>query len=233
MKGKRKKSKGFTLIELIVVIAILGILVILIVPNVGRYIGDANERVNQANAKLLSNVAQMIFAEKGYYPGPGHENEGVPNWDSSFPDMTPEKADGLITDKVQFLPVGSGNFTYVNSTGKVTVPEGSGTPVPTPTPTVSPTPTPTPAAPSFALGTGSHSNDLYASNCTGGATLRLYWYLGSTGGTPTEVIITGIPYTLGSTEYSHYFTGTLTGYYYCVTQTVAGVQSAESVRVHR
>lgn len=211
-----KSKKGFTLIELIVVIAILGVLAMLVVPKLSGFKASADNRVNEVNAKLLSNVAQMYAAtHDGAYPNSA-------GWTATFSTMDEANAFGLLSESISIQPAGSSSvFTYDQAAGKVTAPaSGGGGPV-------------IPPAPTFAIGTGSHSNEILASNCTAGATIRLYWYSDATDNTPTEVTTTGIPYTLGASETSHYFAGTMSGYWYTATQTVNEVQSPESARVHR
>ena len=65
---KKLNRKGFTLIELIVVIAILGILIAIAVPRLGAFQAAAADRANESNAKLATNVAQIIFADIGRFP---------------------------------------------------------------------------------------------------------------------------------------------------------------------
>lgn len=51
MLNKIRNSKGFTLMEMIVVIAIIGILIAIIVPNVAKVIGQAKSTADSANAR--------------------------------------------------------------------------------------------------------------------------------------------------------------------------------------
>ncbi|MDD4548778.1 MAG: prepilin-type N-terminal cleavage/methylation domain-containing protein, partial [Syntrophomonadaceae bacterium] len=46
-------QQGFTLVELIIVIAILGILAGLAVPKVGNIVGEAEEKANNANIRMI------------------------------------------------------------------------------------------------------------------------------------------------------------------------------------
>lgn len=53
MKKLFKKTKGFTLIELIVVIAILAILAAILIPSITNYITQANNSKDLANARSI------------------------------------------------------------------------------------------------------------------------------------------------------------------------------------
>lgn len=52
----KKKKKGFTLIELIVVIAIIAIISLIAIPKVMGYQADAKVKADKANAKTIANV---------------------------------------------------------------------------------------------------------------------------------------------------------------------------------
>ena len=62
-KNLRKKKKGFTLIELIIVIAIIAILAAFAVPKFGAIRKDAALKSDIANAKTIANAAAALIAE--------------------------------------------------------------------------------------------------------------------------------------------------------------------------
>lgn len=75
LKDRLKNSKGFSLIELIVVIAIMVILIALLVPNVIGYINSANDTAKAATASsIYTATAQSIATARsknitsGYTP---------------------------------------------------------------------------------------------------------------------------------------------------------------------
>lgn len=61
--AKKKKAKGFTLVELIVVIAIIGVLAVVLIPNMLSYVKKA--RLSTANdaASKIGEQANLIAAE--------------------------------------------------------------------------------------------------------------------------------------------------------------------------
>lgn len=68
MYSKVNNKKGFTLIELIVVIAIIAILAAVAVPKLGGFTDSAKAKADMANAKLLDQVVQVYYADKGVFP---------------------------------------------------------------------------------------------------------------------------------------------------------------------
>lgn len=72
LKNKLNESKGFSLVELIVVIAIMVILIALLVPNVVGYISKAQDSANLSAAKTIYNAANTavidVKAQTGAWP---------------------------------------------------------------------------------------------------------------------------------------------------------------------
>ncbi|KYH35328.1 type II secretion system protein G precursor [Clostridium tepidiprofundi DSM 19306] len=64
MRNIKKRKKGFTLIELIIVIAILGILAVITVPKLTGIQTNAKKKADMANAKLIADAAAMVLANE-------------------------------------------------------------------------------------------------------------------------------------------------------------------------
>ncbi|GAB6169130.1 hypothetical protein JCM1393_15900 [Clostridium carnis] len=74
---KKKKKKGFTLIELIIVIAIIAILAAIAIPKFGAVRDSANKKADIANAKTIANAAATLLAEDGNAKVAGEVKDGT------------------------------------------------------------------------------------------------------------------------------------------------------------
>ena len=63
--NKKKKKKGFTLIELIIVMAIMAILALIAIPKFLGYKETANKNSDKLSARTIGNAAQTVFVEVG------------------------------------------------------------------------------------------------------------------------------------------------------------------------
>lgn len=59
----RKKKKGFTLIELVIVIAIIGVLAAIAIPKYQQSKNKANIAAHKANVRMLETAATMRFSD--------------------------------------------------------------------------------------------------------------------------------------------------------------------------
>ena len=107
LQNRLHESKGFTLVELIVVIAIMVILIALLVPNVVGYISSSQTTANLSAAKSVYNAANTAVVNAKASTG-------------AFP-----LAAGLVTEmndgELVTVPSGtSATIWYVPTTGEVT-----------------------------------------------------------------------------------------------------------------
>lgn len=114
--NKKKKKKGFTLIELIIVMAIMAVLAVVAIPKYSEFRETANKKHDVATAKTIANAASGLVADEKISTNisPAITIDG--NGDAD----TPQKK---IADMLQNIPTGktkdhTGNF-------KVTVVDGT------------------------------------------------------------------------------------------------------------
>ncbi|APC41499.1 type II secretion system protein [Clostridium estertheticum] len=68
---KKKKRKGFTLIELIVVIAILGILAAIAIPRLTGFTDQAKVAADKELSAVIAHSTEMLVANGTIVPGAG------------------------------------------------------------------------------------------------------------------------------------------------------------------
>jgi prepilin-type N-terminal cleavage/methylation domain-containing protein len=78
------KTKGFTIVELLVVIVVIGILAAITMVSYSGVTTKAKLSANQSNAASVMQAADAFFAEKGYYPQSTELSNGVVKVPSSI-----------------------------------------------------------------------------------------------------------------------------------------------------
>lgn len=64
----RKKTKGFTLVELMVVLTVIGLLLSVVVPDYVGRVKRAEEAVLQENLNVMRDALDKHYADAGRYP---------------------------------------------------------------------------------------------------------------------------------------------------------------------
>ncbi|MFH0807155.1 MAG: type II secretion system protein [Elusimicrobiota bacterium] len=83
-----KKSRGFTLIELMVVIVILGILAAVIAPRIPQFVNKAKEGRTKGNLGTLRSTLNIYYSDNdGIYPVDTLTATLVPKYIKKIPDV--------------------------------------------------------------------------------------------------------------------------------------------------
>ncbi len=86
----RRKSKGFTLVELLVVMVIIGLLAALVGPKLFPKLGKGKQAAAKAQIELLGQALDQMRLDVGRYPltqeglGALMTNPGIDNWEGPY-----------------------------------------------------------------------------------------------------------------------------------------------------
>ena len=83
---RRKKSKGFTLLEMLVVVLIIGMIVSVVVYNVAREPDKARVKMTASQISNFETALQAYKLENGHYPSTEQGLEALVEKPSGFPD---------------------------------------------------------------------------------------------------------------------------------------------------
>lgn len=125
---KKRKKKGFTLIELIVVIAIIAIIALIAIPKVMGYQDDAKKKADIANAKAIANVVSVEITNGKIIPGSGISDIVIDNTYATAPETASDAPNAklIVGKNIQSAPkVQSGShargYFYVDIDGNSNV----------------------------------------------------------------------------------------------------------------
>lgn len=84
---KTRKSRGFSLLELLAVVTILGIIAAVVIPRISVSAGTAKANANAQNIAEINSAVERWYFEKGSYPSTDLSDIGTNA--SYFPDGIP------------------------------------------------------------------------------------------------------------------------------------------------
>ena len=93
---KLHSSRGFTLIEIMVVVVILGILGSLIVPNIIGRPDEARATAARADIEAIGNALELYRLDNGNYPSTDQGLEALVTKPSGYPEPRRWNADGYL-----------------------------------------------------------------------------------------------------------------------------------------
>ena len=107
---KKNKSRGFTLVELIIVLAIIAILAAILLPSYLGFTDNARKNAALAEAKSIWTTEQADYNNTGSWPviNVGTDSSGNPQSTITSVDGTVYNFAGIITPKSP----PDGSFTY-------------------------------------------------------------------------------------------------------------------------
>lgn len=105
-------SKGFTLIEIMVVVVILGILGALIVPNIIGRPDEARVTAAKSDIQAISNALELYRLDNGHYPSTDQGLEALVNKPSGYPEPRNWDPEGYLKS-VPVDPWGE-PYMYIN-----------------------------------------------------------------------------------------------------------------------
>ena len=102
-------SKGFTLLEMLIVVTIIGVLAAVVIPRFSISTGQAKENANASLLQTINSQLELFYFTEGVYPT-AMTNDGWTGTVSSYTDYWP---DGVPINDVYENPI-----TYDAASGR-------------------------------------------------------------------------------------------------------------------
>lgn len=125
-------SKGFTLVEILIVMALLGIMMAIVVPNLGGFLGRGKDRAYDSDQRIVQAAANAYYTDTSTRPGarkyPTGDGSGGAVNTNHYINMDHLVSGGYLADVPQSATTnnttasgkGTGTYSwYVDGEGKV------------------------------------------------------------------------------------------------------------------
>tara|TARA_B100001093_G_C25947320_1_gene643479 strand:+ start:23 stop:382 length:360 start_codon:yes stop_codon:yes gene_type:complete len=106
----KSASKGFTLLEMLIVVTIIGVLAAVVIPRFSVSTAQAKKNSNSSLMQTINSQLELFYFTEGQYPA-AMTNEGWTGTATNYTDYWP---DGVPVNDVYEKA-----WTYSNSTGRV------------------------------------------------------------------------------------------------------------------
>ncbi len=124
IRNLKRKEKGFTLVELIVVMVILAIIGAIAVPRYTATVQNAKEQANQANIMMIEKAAQLAVLNGDITPGDDTDDMMGVLTTKGYLDKAPENPENNFPYEVYVAQTaGAGG---ISDQFEITVDDGSG-----------------------------------------------------------------------------------------------------------
>lgn len=124
IRNLKRKEKGFTLVELLIVMAILAIISAIAVPRFGASLENAKEQANQTNIMMIEKAAQLAVLNGDITPGDDTNDMMGVLTTNGYLDKAPENPENNFPYKVYVSQTaGAGG---ISDQFQIVVDDGSG-----------------------------------------------------------------------------------------------------------
>lgn len=122
-KAGRKRTLGFTLVELLVVIVVLAVLAAIVLPKFMNSSARSKESALKSDLKLMRNAVSLFQADTGKFPNTVADlaqTDKTQVKDASGTVVNASDWHGPYLDSVITDPISGSAFNYDKATGKIT-----------------------------------------------------------------------------------------------------------------